>query len=818
MSLVSYTIQEISQIVNAKAFIAVPEQNIQTLITDSRRINNPHYALFFAIIGQKDGHRFIKDAYSNEIRNFIVSELPPLDDYKDANFLLVENTLSALQTLAAYHRSRFNLDVIGITGSNGKTIVKEWLYQLLALNYSIVKSPGSYNSQIGVPLSVWQLHDRHELGIFEAGISNKSEMPLLEKVIQPTIGVLTNIREAHAAGFDSPKDKLLEKVQLFKNSELFIYNVADVANISSTQIPGKKHFTWGRDRKADLNIIDEEPIEGRYYLRALFRGTEIECLIPFSDQASVENSIICWAVLLALGISPAVADERLENLTKVKMRLELKPGINNCSIIDDSYSADIPSLAIALDFLNQQNQHTNKTVILSDLFETGKLPDVLYREIAALLKLKNVTRIVGIGESIAANSSFFNIEKQFFTDTAQFLAAFPGLYFNNESILIKGARKFGFEQISKMLTYKSHDTILEINLDAMTKNLNFYRSKLQKDVKIMAMVKAFSYGSGSFEIANLLQFNKVDYLAVAYADEGVALKKSGIKLPIMVMSPEPSAFETIIHNKLEPELYSLEILNAFLSYLSDNTKDYPVHIKLDTGMHRLGFSEEEDTQLAALLLSNSKIQVKSIFTHLAASNNHNLIDFTHQQIASYRNRAVKLSDKLGYSVIQHALNTSGINNFPEAQFDMVRLGIGLYGYDSALNNYTLQTVATLKTTVTQVKEISPNDSVGYDRKGVLPNGGIIATVRIGYADGYSRFFGNGVGKMLVNGSLVPTIGSICMDMCMLDVTGVDVKAGDEVIVFNDKLTIKQLADQINTIPYEILTNISQRVKRVYFYE
>lgn len=813
-----YNIQKIADIVNGKLYAFNSEHVIQTLVTDSRRINHPLNALFFAIRAQKDGHHFLKDAYQNQIRNFIVNVLPDLNQFEEANFIVVDDTLKALQQISAFHRKQFNIPVIGITGSNGKTIVKEWLYQLFAPDYSIIKSPGSYNSQIGVPLSVWQINNKHNLGIFEAGISNPSEMVKLRAVIQPTIGVLTNIREAHAAGFSSIKEKLSEKLQLFKEVDLLIYNKKDIQKGDLKDLNIKKLFAWSRHGKADLTIIDEVPIEGKYYLRAYFQEKEIECLIPFSDEASIENGITCWAVMLALGIQPAIADERLERISKVRMRLELKPGINHCSIIDDSYSADLPSLAIALDFLNQQNQHEQKTVILSDFFETGKSPESLYQEIAGLLEQKKVSRIIGIGTSIAEYGKFFKGEKQFFTDTFQFISALPALSFSKESILIKGARKFEFERISKLLTQKSHDTVLEINLDAMTHNLNFYRSKLNQGVKIMAMVKAFSYGSGSFEIANLLQFNKVDYLAVAYADEGVALKQAGIKLPIMVMSPESSAFDKIIEHNLEPELYSLEVLQDFLSYLSDNTIDYPVHIKLDTGMHRLGFEEEQDDAIIDLLKSTNKIYVKSVFTHLVGSGNDDLKDFTFAQLNGFKVRAEKLSDALGYKFIKHALNTSGIENFNEYQMDMVRLGIGLYGYDASVPAQSLRTVAVLKTTISQVKHIKPMETVGYDRKGIMPNGGKTATVKIGYADGYSRYFGHGVGKMMINGVLVSTIGSICMDMCMLDVTGLDVKRGDEVIVFNDELTIKNLADQIQTIPYEILTNISQRVKRIYFYE
>lgn len=814
-----YTISTVAEILNADANLFNTEARITHLVIDSRSVLVPENSLFFALLSHRDGHEFIKDAYSKEIRNFVITDTSYLQQYPDCNFLVVDNALSALQKLATSHRNKFDLTCIGVTGSNGKTIVKEWLYQLLASDYSIVRSPRSYNSQIGVPLSVWQIDADNNLGIFEAGISAVNEMETLAAMIQPQIGILTNVREAHAEGFSSRKEKLTEKLKLFTNTDLLIYSPEYTTEINEKDLPGKKHFSWSTNQMADLRITAVEPIEGNCYLRAIYQDQEIECMLPFKDKASIENGMICWATLLALGYSAEQADLRLEKLSHVSMRLELKNGINQCSIIDDSYSADISSLAIALDFLNQQNQHPKKTVILSDLFETGQDDLDLYTEIADLLVQKKVNRLIGIGLHISKYESLFNTEAQFFETTNAFIESFPGLQFSHETILVKGARRYEFGRISKLLTQKIHDTVLEIDLNAMVGNLQFYRSKIKPGVKIMAMVKAFSYGSGSFEIANLLQFHKVDYLAVAYADEGIALRKAGITLPIMVMSPEESAFEAIIKHQLEPEIYSLEILNSFLNALSDYDFDYPIHIKIDSGMHRLGFESADMENLAICLQNSQRLSVKSIFSHLVASGEALHDGFTEQQIEKFNSIATQLIAVLGYKPLLHIANTSGISRWPNGQMDMVRLGIGLYGFDAALaNNRGLQTVMVLKTTVTQVKTLTAGETVGYSRRGVMPNGGKIATVKIGYADGYARTFGNGVGKMLINGHLMPTIGSICMDMTMLDVTGLDVKAGDEAIVFNQEHTIMQLADDINTIPYEILTNISQRVKRVYFYE
>lgn len=814
-----YPIATIAKILNAKSKLTQEQALIHYLVTDSRSILVPQNSLFFALSSHRNGHEFIKDAYNKEIRNFVITEEKYISQFPDCNFIVVNHVLTALQKLAIVHRNHFTLKTIGITGSNGKTIVKEWLYQLLAVDYNIVRSPKSFNSQIGVPLSVWQIDADNTLGIFEAGISANNEMEILAEIIQPQIGILTNMGEAHAEGFSSKKEKLLEKLKLFKDTELFIYSPDYVSEITIQELPGKEHFTWSSKQGADLRIITIESLSDSCHLKAIYKNDEIACKLPFKDKASIENGIICWATLLALGYSVEQTNLRLAKLSPVSMRLELKNGINQCSIIDDSYSADISSLAIALDFLNQQNQHDKKTVILSELFETGKADFDLYTEIADLLVQKKVNRLIGIGLHLAKYAKLFNFETEFFDDTNAFIAAFPALQFNHETILVKGARRFEFGRISKLLTQKIHDTVLEVNLNAMVGNLQFYRSKVKPNVKIMAMVKAFSYGSGSFEIANLLQFHKVDYLAVAYADEGIALRKAGITLPIMVMSPEESAFEAIIKHNLEPEIYSLEILTSFLDMLSTSDLPYPVHLKIDSGMHRLGFDSNDIDKLSQVLKNSKRVKIQSIFSHLVASSEVEHDIFTQQQIGKFKVIANQLIDVLGYKPLLHIANTSGISRWPDGQMDMVRLGIGLYGFDSALlNNHELQTTMVLKTTVTQVKTLGAGETVGYSRNGVMPNGGKIATVKIGYADGYNRAFGNGIGKMIINGQLVPTIGSICMDMTMLDISGVDVKPGDEAIVFNQEHSIMQLAKEINTIPYEILTNISQRVKRVYFYE
>lgn len=815
-----YPITAVKDIIGAGGTI-VKEDTISVLLTDSRRITNAAEGLFFALSGRRNGHEFIAEAYAAGVRNFVVKHHTDIKMPR-ANFLLVDDVLAALQKLAAYHRSRFKLEVIGITGSNGKTIVKEWLYQLLTPDKNTVRNPKSYNSQIGVPLSVWQIDGKDELGIFEAGISTVNEMDKLEAIIKPSIGVLTHIGPAHDEGFESRRQKVLEKLKLFRHSRLLIHNYDQLTDYEK-DIPVKERFTWStKFKQADLYVFTETVIKRNFYLRAIFREKEIECLIPFMDEASVENAIVCWATMLAMGYSPAAADDRIERLNQVSMRLELKNGINNCSVIDDSYNSDVQSLEIALNFLNQQNQHPKRTLILSDIYQSGLQEDILYRQVADMIETKGINKFIGVGEALDRYRDSFNVpEKYFYQDTNTLLQRLKELKLDNETILIKGSRSFEFERISQALALKAHETILEISLNALLNNLNFYRAKLKPGVKVMAMVKAFSYGSGTFEVANMLQYNKVDYLAVAYIDEGVALRTGGITLPVMVLNPESSAFDKLVENKLEPEIFSFELLDEFVRYAqTTGLSNFPVHIKIDTGMHRLGFEEHDIDILCDLLEENKYIRVQSVFSHLVASDAEEHDEFTQKQISTFERAYKKIERALGYKFIKHIANTSGITRWPQAQFDMVRLGIGLYGIDTALPQGAggLQPVATLKTSVSQVRKVQANDTIGYNRNGKLANGGKIATVRIGYADGYLRAFGNGVGKMLVNGEYAPTVGNISMDMCTLDVSNIDVREGDEVIVFNEELGIEELAQEIGTIPYEILTNVSQRVKRVYFYE
>jgi len=826
-----YQLQELAGVVGAACKIGdIDHAAISFLITDSRKVVSPESSLFFAIKGERrDGHDFIPDLYSSGVRNFVVSDTDVVNSFPNANFIVVPDPLKVMQQLATWHRNKFRIPVIGITGSNGKTIVKEWLFQLLREDFSIVRSPKSYNSQIGVPLSVWQIEQGNSLGIFEAGISQPDEMMQLGALIQPTIGVFTNIGSAHDENFDNADSKIREKLKLFIHTNKLIY-CKDYAGLheqitASTILPAAcSLFTWSKRLKADLQIGRITKHEHETEIQGIYKNDFIGIRIPFSDEASIENAIHCWAVMLFLDIPNEVISQRMEFLSPVAMRLEMKEGINNCSIINDSYNSDLGSLTIALDFMNQQKQHNKRTIILSDILQSGKNEADLYREVAALLKKKNISRLIGVGSAINRQASSFDIEKIFYATTEDFLRDLNYNSFNSETILIKGARSFGFERISKSLQQKAHETVLEINLNAVVHNLNLFRSRLKPETKLMVMVKAFSYGSGSFEIANILQFHRVDYLAVAYADEGVELRKSGITLPIMVMNPEEQSFDAMISYKLEPDIYSFRILNQFTDALKrraneNNIAKFPVHIEFDTGMHRLGFDESELNELIIRLKNNKYIRIASVFSHLVASDEQVHDSFTKDQVASFNTMSSTLQSHLNYSILRHILNSSGILRFPEAQFDMVRLGIGLHGIAASPNDQRqLQMVATLKTTISQLKNIKAGDTIGYSRRGVASKDMTIATVGIGYADGLNRRLGNGVGKMLVAGELVPIVGSICMDMTMIDVSGLQVREGTEVIVFGQDYSILDIASAIETIPYEVLTGVSERVKRIYFHE
>lgn len=757
----------------------------------------------------------------------MVSERPDshqLPQPFEANLLVVQDVIQALQTLAGWHRLRFSLPVVGITGSNGKTIIKEWLYQLLHTDLRIVRSPKSFNSQIGVPLSLWQISEADQLALIEAGISRTGEMEVLASMIRPETGILAYMGTAHAEGFSGQAEKIREKLSLFAHSSLLVYCRDDesVENEVKAFVAGRnpllRTFTWSYRSPADLRLALVRQDASHTCLEARFGTLTFTIDLPLTDQASLFNAMTCLAYCLSQGYDPVRITERMHELRPLEMRLELKKGIRQSQLINDSYSTDLDSLYMALDFLSRQGQRNRTTVILSDILQSSLSGPVLYGKVAEALRQHGILRLIGVGSDISACRDRFSgiTETLFFDTTEALIAALEQIDLYDHAILIKGARRFGFERIDRLLEWKHHDTVMEVQLPAMRRNLRQYRQKLSPGVRIMAMVKAFSYGSGTHEVAFMLQHEGVDYLAVAYTDEGVELRKAGVRLPIMVMNPSESDFEDMLTYKLEPELYSLRSLHACSAFLRKRKQTaFPVHIKLDTGMHRLGFTPDEREKLIHELCATPEFHVVSLFSHLVASEDPTQDAFTRHQVALFSQMADPIEQALGYRCIRHISNSSAIHRHPDLQWGMVRLGIGLYGADERM---TLEQVATLKTVISQIKRVAAGESVGYGRKGVVHRDSTIATVRIGYADGYPRSLGQGAGRMLVRGVQVPVIGHVCMDMTMLDITGVEAAEGDEVIVFGESLPVTALSRWAGTIPYEILTGISQRVKRIYYDE
>lgn len=823
-----YSLSQILEVVGGQLAGNVVEKKVCDLLIDSRQLVAADQALFFALVSSRnDGHKYIKSLYEKGVRAFVVDHLPD-ESFPEATFLVVDDTLKALQTLAAFHRQQFDIPVLGITGSNGKTIVKEWLTQLLSPDYNIVRSPKSYNSQVGVPLSVWQMNGQNQFAIFEAGISEPDEMTALQEVIKPTIGVFTNIGQAHDENFISRVQKAGEKLNLFTRAGNLVYCM-DYPEIQQVVLKSGiaqkvKLFTWSRKfTEADLFVELVTKNENTAEMVCRYQGLSLKFSIPFADEASIENALHCYAVGLLMKMQPETIAERLLHLNSVAMRLEIKAGINNCTIINDYYNSDVNSLAIALDAMNQQRQHKSHTVILSDILQSGRNEYDLYGEISQLLEKKNVDLLIGIGTAISNQAKQFKMESYFFPTVADFLVQFPFSKFNNQAILLKGARAFEFEQIGMELQEKAHETVLEINFNHLVSNLNYYRSKIKPETKLMVMVKAFGYGSGNLEVSNVLQFHNADYLTVAFADEGVELRKAGINLPIMVMSPEVNSYDNIIKYHLEPEVFSfrnLDLIEKAMENLAlPEAHPLNVHIKLDTGMHRLGFAKSELPELIKRLQANPMLHVTSVFSHLATADNPAEDAFTMSQIKLFEEGSQMIVDAFPHKVLRHILNTAGITRFTKYQFDMVRLGIGLYGVPTCdADKGNLQTVVSLKTTINQIKNIPAGDSIGYNRHGHADRDMRIGIVPIGYADGLSRLLGNGNGKFYVNGNQVSIIGDICMDMCMLDLTDIEAHEGDTVVVFDGEHSINDIAKACMTIPYEIMTRVSQRVKRVYYQE
>ena len=841
-----YTVKRIASIIGGQ----IVGNQLDTLVVndilfDSRLLIDAENTLFFALYsGRNDGHKYITELYEKGVKAFVISrknvekydvkaQIEALKKYSDAVFVVVDDTLAALQKLAAYHREQFDIPVVGITGSNGKTIVKEWLYQILSPSLSVCRSPKSYNSQIGVPLSVWQMNSTHEIVLFEAGISRPGEMEKLREIIKPTIGVFTNIGPAHGKNFESVQQKIEEKMRLFSDGiENLVYckdNKEIAESIKKYRIPT---FSWSKlNEDANLFVISKKHANFTE-ITGVYKGDSIKITIPFIDDASIENSINCWCVALLLGIPNETISERMAHLESVEMRMELKAGVRNCLIINDSYNNDRNALAIALDFMNAQH-HDNKVLILSDILQSELKEEELYKNIAQLIENKGVDTFIGIGHAISKYMSSSRdkagliptgkIKSYFYTSTSDFLANHPMKMFENQIVLLKGARSFEFERIMKVLQQKSHETVLEINLDNLVKNLNYYRGKLKKETKMMVMVKAFAYGSGNYEVSNALAFHHVDYLTVAYADEGVELRNKGIKLPIMVMTPETNTFDIIIKHGLEPDIYSFRCLSQLEDAINqldtELTEPVGIHIKVDTGMHRLGFLPEDIDALIERVKSNPKLKIKSVFSHFATSDMPEEDDFVIHQIDQFEMMSQRIVTAFPYKIMRHLLNTAGISRFTDYQYDMVRLGIGVYGVAVCDEDRgKLHNVMSLKTTIKQIKEYGPGETIGYGRHGKITKPSRIAVIPIGYADGLRRQLGNGNACFWVNGKAAPIIGNICMDLTMIDVTGIDCQEDDTAVLFDDNHPIDIIADACDTIPYEIMTRISQRVKRIYVKE
>ncbi len=829
----SYSINELCRIVGGT--LAGNDQSgtfVRYLLTDSRRLVVPGGTLFVAIVtDNNDGHRYIPQLIEKGVKFFLVSAMPPAEvlEKGDLTFVVVHDTIAALQAIGENHRRSFQTPVLGITGSNGKTIVKEWLYQLFSERRSTVCNPHSYNSQIGVPLSVWQLEKNHEFAIFEAGISMSGEMGNLARIIQPTIGIFTNIGPAHDEGFLNTENKIKEKLRLFENVQTLIYRgdnplLASKIKIFSNEKKIVNLFRWSFSDDSDLVVRKIDKGEKWSSISLAHDGESFVVKVPFIDDASVENVLHCIAFLCCQGIDKQWIAEKVKLLQPVAMRMEVKEGINNCLVINDSYNNDVGSLAIALDFLNTQTRFARKTLILSDVLQTGVEKGLLYREISSMLDSKGVSRLIGIGEDIMAHRQEFAIEGFFFETPERFVQEFDLDILGREAILIKGARKFGFEKISNLLQQKDHETVLEVNLDSLVHNLNVFRSFIGNNVRVIAMVKAFSYGSGNVEVAATLQYHNADYLAVAFADEGKELRAGGIHIPIMVMNPEMRSFEVLFKYSLEPEVFCFELLERIIKQKNNfngfsGANQLKIHLEIDTGMHRLGFPVSDIQKLVKVLNVQPEIKVASVFSHLAASDDPAHDDFTLQQIAAFEDSCNTLRQGLGYEFMKHICNSAAAVRFPRAQFDAVRLGIGLYGISSVNQiNGLLKNVSTFRSVVSLVRKVSKGQSIGYNREAIAKTDMEIAIVPVGYADGLNRNLSNGVGKLQAKGMLVPTVGNISMDMCAIDVTGLDVKPGDDVVVFGEKLPVTKLAEWQKTIPYEVLTSVSHRVKRLYFRE
>lgn len=823
----NYSIEKITQFINAERY-GDAAASISFLLTDSRSLCFPEETLFFALKSDRnDGHHYIPELYRRGVRNFVVENVPDNFStlYKHANFLKVSNTLVALQQLTTHHRKAFDIPVVGITGSNGKTMVKEWLSQLLSYDRNVTRSPKSYNSQIGVPLSVWLLNESSQIGLIEAGISKVGEMQALHDIILPTVGVLTSLGSAHQENFSSLEEKCNEKLLLFKGTQALVYQLDDkiaAKCITAAHYDGQLLAWSEHDTTAAFYVNSIEKHETTSTINYIWQQTtQGSYTLPFIDDASISDSITCAVVALHFGVQPDVLAQRMAVLEPVAMRLEVKEGQHGCTLINDSYNSDINSLDIALDFMNRRpdQKRRERTLILSDIYQSGETEQQLYADVAALVKERGVKKFIGIGTALGRQKQAFEgLEtKYFFDNIDDFIGSKVFKSLHDEVILLKGARSFGFDKLTELLVKKVHETVLEVNLNAVVDNLNWYRSFLKPETKLVCMIKADAYGAGAVEIAKTLQEHRVDYLAVAVADEGATLRRNGITGNIMIMNPEMSSFKTLFDYDLEPEVYSFRLLDALIKAAEkEGITGYPVHIKLDTGMHRLGFNPRTDIdQIIEKLHHQNALIPRSVFSHFVGSDSNDFDSFSARQFALFNEGSKKLQAAFSHRILRHMDNSAGIEHFPERQLDMCRLGLGLYGINPR-NNAIMNNVSTLKTTILQLRNVPAGETVGYSRRGIIEKDSVIGAIPIGYADGLNRRLGNRNCYCLVNGKRAYYIGNICMDVALIDVTGIDCEEGDSVEIFGDHLPVTVLSDAMGTIPYEVLTTVSNRVKRVYF--
>ena len=820
--LISFTPSLLEKITGGAGLGKDPGQAIAQISIDSRQVLHPQQNLFVALKGAKaDGISFVPELLDLGVSYFLVDDQTSIpSSWLDRGyFIQVKDTRIALQSLATYQRVQFTKPVVGITGSNGKTIVKEWLGQVLSQQFAVAKSPKSYNSQVGVPLSIFGIQSYHQVALLEAGVSKTGDMDTLAQMIQPGLGIFTNIGSAHEEGFPDIKEKIAEKLKLFAGVNFLLYCKDHdlLAQEIEQQLPTEKRISWSKKAGAEYLVSWKNQETHSRIVVMKSDGQTFTFQVPFTDQASLENVTHVILASLSLGQEVKSIQEGLSHLMPVDMRLTLKPGLNDSLLIDDTYNNDLAGLKVALEFLSQQRPKRSKILIISDLLQQG-LPEKVYKEVADLIQSYGIDQVIGVGTQIQHLETLLGKGVRTFSNTEQLLLELQPEQFQNDLILITGAREYTFERVVNRLQQRIHGTTLEINLNALTHNFNFYKRQLAPSTRVMVMVKAFAYGGGAAEIANHLQTLGADYLAVAYTDEGVSLRKQGIQLPIMVLNPVEESFDLLSQYQLEPVVFSPEFFRKLGAYVQHQSLQLSIHLDLDTGMNRLGFEQEQLVELMDLIQQYPQLQLASVYTHLVGADEEVHDDFSLHQLQQFQEMSESICSILSYKPLRHALNSAGIVRYPDFQLDMVRLGIGLYGVEvTGKHDRSLKAVSTLKTTISQVKTLAAGATVGYSRKGSLPEGGRIATLALGYADGYDRRFSQGKGYVLIDSKKAPVIGNVCMDMVMVDVSAIPgVKAGDEAIVYGEEISLKELADCIGTIPYELLTNISGRVKRVYY--